>query len=170
MTQSPAAPPKLKEPATVETLSQWALIRRRFSRHRLAVASTFILVVIYALAIFSECFAPHSSEWRELEFMYCPPQPPRISLTQGLHLYAVHRYVDPITFHKMYFEDPQDIVPLGFFVKGEPYELWGLIPMERHFFGVDLEAYAREQGATATDATAALRAAPTWYLLGADKY
>src|SRR5688572_7670088 len=65
--------------------SPWALIRRRFARHRLAAASFYLLVVLYLLAIGAEFFAPHSPRWRDLTHIYCPPQVPRFSFAQGLH-------------------------------------------------------------------------------------
>ena len=128
----------------VGSMTQWDLVRRRFSKHRLAVVSLRVLVVLYVLAIFAEFFAPYPQSWRDLDHIYSPPQLPRFSLQHGLHTYAVRQEIDPITFKKSYRQDRQTIVPLGFFVKGEPYELWGLIPMERHFFG---GARSEERGA-----------------------
>ena len=151
--------------------SQWQLIRRRFVRHRLAVAAVFVLAVLYCLAIFAEFFSPYNSEWRDLPHAYCPPQPPRWSLAHGLHVYAVKRHVDPVTFRKTYVEDRRDVIPMGFLVPGEPYELWNLIPMQRRFFGVDRAAYRPAASpANAGAAAKVQRMAPTFYLLGADKY
>ena len=143
--------------------SQWQLIRRRFVRHHLAVAAMFVLAVMYTLAIFAEFFSPYGSEWRDLPHAYCPPQPPRWSRSAGLHVYAVKRHVDPITFRKFYVEDPADVIPLGFLVEGEAYELWDLIPLRRRFFGVDRTSYRPPGGAGEA-------MEPTFYLLGADKY
>jgi ABC-type dipeptide/oligopeptide/nickel transport system permease subunit len=82
-----------------------------------------------------------------------------------LYVRAVKQHDDPITFQKTYVEDTDDIVPLGFFVKGEPYKFWGLIPWDRHFIGVDREAYALEHTGP-LDA----EAMPTFLAIGADKY
>jgi peptide/nickel transport system permease protein len=139
------------------TLSQWQLIRRRFARHRVAVASLFVVGMLYTLAIFAEFFAPYSGQWYNLPFSYAPPQPPRFSLRAGLHTPAVRKHVDPVTQQIRYTLDRKEAVPLGFFVRGDAYRLWGLIPCDRHFFGVDT---ARGNAA----------ARPTFYLLGADKY
>ena len=54
---------------------------------------------------------------------------------------APHR---PVTLRKSYLEDPATVVPLGFFVRGEPYRLWGLIPWDRHFIGVKNPAPAAD--------------------------
>ena len=154
--------------ASVEYLSQWQLIRRRFVRHRLAVVGLYLLVVLYVLAIFAEFFAPCLPGHKDLHHTYCPPQLPRFSFTRGFYTHAVVRHVDPITFRKTYAEDRGILVPLGFFVQGDPYKLWGLIPMRRRFFGVRRQAFER-WNAQAPDAQAK-SVEPSFFLLGADKY
>lgn len=138
--------------------SPWTLIGRRFARHRLAQASLHLLVVLYLLAGFAEFFSPYSAHWRDLAHAYCPPQLPRFSFAHGLHVPAMVRHVDPITFKRSYTEDAAQPIKLGFFVKGEPYRLWGLIPFDRHFFGV------RNPTPLADGAT------PTFFFLGSDKF
>ncbi len=139
--------------------SQWALIVTAFVRHRLAVASLFLLAVLYSVAAGAEFFAPHAASWRDLSHAYCPPQLPRWSWRDGLHAPALRLQVDPVTFRRHYDVDPSRVIPLGFFVRGTPYRLWGVVPMERRFFGA-------KPGAGADGAAGA----PPFYFLGADKY
>ncbi len=168
--QPPAGPAsESKADATIEraTLSQWQLIHLRFTKHKLAVAALFLLGVLYVLALFCEFFAPYPSRWKDLDHSYCPPQTPSLGFRHGLYVRAVKQRIDPVTFQKTYVEDDNDIVPLSFFAKGEPYHLLGFIPCRRHFLGVDHEEYeelkeGREAGGGGTR--------PTFYLLGADKY
>ncbi len=134
------------------SLSQWALIRRGFLRHRLALASLYLLAVLYLVAAGAEFFAPCGPETRELADAYCPPQLPRWSWRDGLHVVAMRVSVDPLTFKKTYIEEPARPIALGFLVRGEPYRLFGVIPIKRHFFGAKAEARA------------------TFHFLGADKY
>ena len=47
-------------PAGALALSPWQLMLRRFLRHRLAVASLLLLVILYLLAIFAEFTAPYT--------------------------------------------------------------------------------------------------------------
>ena len=181
--------------AAVEYLSQWQLIRRRFARHKLAVGALYLLVVLYALAIFAEFVAPYVPQQKHLRHTYCPPQLPRPRLW-GFYTYAVTRDIDPVTFRKTYVEDRRIRIPLGFLVKGEPYRLWGLIPMTRRFFGVDREAFeameearhaqtqferGTHEAGTNTEpgvprpnsfgrASPSASVEPTFFLLGADKY
>lgn len=143
---------------TASTQSQWALILRRFRQHRVAVASFFVLVVLYLLAAFAEFFAPYTREWRDLGHIYAPPQLPRWSWEDGLHVRAMVRERDPVTFRNAYYEHSEDVLPLGFLVKGQPYRLWGLVSWDRHFVGLrDLHPLA--DGSL-----------PTFYFLGADKF
>jgi len=123
-----------------------------------------VLMVIYAVAIFAEFFAPYTSNRRNIDYAYSPPQPLRFSMSQGLHSYAVHLDIDPVTFRKSYRLRPDEPIPIRFLVKGEPYRLWGMIPLELHFMGVDS---AGELAATANAGTSML---PEVHLLGADRF
>jgi peptide/nickel transport system permease protein len=136
----------------------WAIVSRNFRRHRLAVASLYLLAVLYTLAGLAEFFAPYTREWRDLAHAYCPPQLPRFSFAHGLYVPGVQRTIDPITLRKTYRDDEAVAVPLGFFVRGEPYRFWGTITWDRHFFGVKRPT------------PAAAGARPTFLFLGADKY
>ncbi len=140
----------------VGSLSQWQLIRLKFSKHRLAVISLRVLVLLYFVAIFVEFFAPYSKSWHDLDHMYSPPQIPSFSFGQGLHINRVVLKTDPISFRRSYIVDRENPVRLGFFVKGEPYKLLGLIPGNRHLFGV------KDQEKAGPSAT--------FFLLGGDKY
>ncbi len=153
---------------TIETASQWQLIRRRFLKHKLAVAAMCLLMVLYALASFAEIFAPYPAQWKDLRYAYCPPQTPQFSFSRGIHVRRVKQQVDPITFQKAYVVDGEDWIPLGFLVKGQPYKLWGVLKWDRHFLGVDRQAYlARHKG---RDGPADVAQTPGFFLLGADKY
>lgn len=157
-----------RDRSSYEYLSQWQLIRRRFVKHRLAVAALYLLIVLYIIAAFAEVVAPYPKMWKDLPHAYCPPQLPRFSFRRGFHTYALRRHVDPITFQKTYIEDPDDIIPLRLFARGEPYKLWGLIPWNRHLFGVDHETYGAQHKASGNGD--AKHGVPTFYLFGADKY
>jgi peptide/nickel transport system permease protein len=141
----------------LEQASQWQLVALRFRRHRMAVLSAFLLVLLYLIAIFAEPVAPQSPGKVATGFAYCPPQPPRISLQHGLYVYPMKRVVDPVSLQDRYTEDRSRVTRLGFFVKGDPYRLWGLIPMERHLVGV-------------RSASGECEGQPTFYVFGADRF
>lgn len=146
---------------SIAQLSQWQLIGRRFRRHRLAVFSLFVLVVLYFVALFAEFFAPYSRDWRDLSYMYAPPQLPKFNLEHGWYTDALQQARDPITFQRQYVALPDEVVPLSFFVKGETYRMFGLFEWDRRFFGVDHRAFP--QVSDPGDL-------PPFYFLGADKY
>lgn len=139
--------------------TQWQLIAMRFSRHRLAVLSAYVLGILYLIGIFAEVVAPQDPGRIAPEFAFCPPQPVRFSLAHGLHVYPMKRHIDPVTLQDQYTEDRTAVTRLGFLVKGDAYELWGMVPLRRHLFGV------RTAGAGDT-------ASPreTFFLFGADRF
>jgi peptide/nickel transport system permease protein len=159
-------PDSVRGVATTASLSQWQLITLRFCRHRLAVASVFALFVLYALATFAEVVAPYGPHQRHLEYPYAPPQTLHFDLDRGLHTYALERYVDPVTFRKHYVELHAEPVRLRLFQPGAPYQLWGVIPMQRRLLSIDSSA-AR---ADPLGAGAGSHVEPTFFLLGADRY
>lgn len=157
------------------TASQWQLVALRFGRHKAAVLAAFMLGILYLIAVFAEIVAPQAPDSINPQFAYCPPQPPRISLKHGLHVRAMRRTVDPVTLQDRYTEDHDHAIPLGFFVKGDPYKLWGVIPMDRHLIGMARQPVASPGATTPSTSDAAenaARAAPaaTFYLLGADRF
>lgn len=151
------------EGVDVSVLTQWQLIRLRFSRHRLAVWSFHLLLVLYAMALFAGFWAPYSQSWREMQFANCHPQLPRFTLGHGLHFDTVEIQRDPITLKTYYLTDPGRPIPLGFLVEGEPYELFGFIPMTTRFFGVDRMTFLEWYPAADSDP-------PPFLFFGSDRY
>jgi len=141
--------------------SPWRAIGRRFLRHRLAVASSFVLAMLYLTAFFGEFIAPYGPEHQSTDRLYCTPQLPQFSFGQGWHVSAQRMQRDPVTFRPYYEEVEGADVPLGFFVHGDRYRFWGLFTSDRHLFGVDL---TRIDPAQAADVT------PSFYFLGGDKF
>jgi peptide/nickel transport system permease protein len=162
MSATETASPFTPNASTEAARSPWELTVRRFARHRLGIASFFLLCVLYAMALFCEFFAPTTREWQDQRHSYCPPQPVHFNWNDGLHVGAMRRLDNPVTFARTYLEDRSVSIPLGFFVRGEPYHLFNLIPLDRHFFGVDREKLAARGRADDPDAV--------FYLMGADKY
>jgi peptide/nickel transport system permease protein len=116
---------------------QRQLVWWRFKRHRLALAGAVVVGLIYVLAAFCEFWAPHGQDSLKAVNAYAPPQMVRIAFDGGVRLYA-YGYTstpDPKTLTRNFAIDENDPIPLRFLPRGEPYELWGLFPSDRHFFG-----------------------------------
>ncbi|AIC31276.1 dipeptide/oligopeptide ABC transporter permease protein (plasmid) [Rhizobium etli bv. phaseoli str. IE4803] len=120
---------------------QWKLIWRRFRRHRLALGAGVVILLIYLVALFAEVIAPVSSQTYDSRYTYAPPQQLRFAgydAAGRFHPLYVNGYsmkVDPIALSRTYVPDPAVVIPVGFFVKGEPYQLWGLFDLDRHLIG-----------------------------------
>ncbi len=136
------------------SLSQWQLIRLRFGKHKLASTALYILIALYLMAGFAEFWAPNSTRYKNLEYAHCPPQLPSFSFSKGLHVQDYERKIDPITLKRYYIKTDRDI-SLNFFARGAAYELWGLIPGQRHFLAATQDPSNPYQPV---------------YFLGADKY
>ena len=120
--------------ATQLQLTWW-----RFCRHRLAVVRLVVVALFYLAAIFADFLAvadPHATDARR---SFIPPQGiaffdngafrPHVSGLKGVR--------DPRTFKLVYTPDPARKLPLALFVHGYPYNLFGLIPTDRHLLGVE---------------------------------
>jgi peptide/nickel transport system permease protein len=54
-------------------------------------------------------------------------------------IYARVKTRDPVTARPIYVEDTNILYPIRLFVKGDPYEMWGLIRSDIHLFGTGHE-------------------------------
>ncbi len=121
--------------------SQYRLMLVKFQKHRLAVISFWLLLLMYAMAILAEFVAPYGPQTRFGDLVYAPPSPIHLQDEQGgVHLpfvYARTSQLDEATFTYHFAEDTAQRFPIRLFVQGEPYRLWGLIPTDLHLFGID---------------------------------
>ena len=112
--------------------SQWELIRWRFGRHKLAVISL--------------CSWSSSTPWRFLPSFSRPTRvdtrfegyqqgsPSIVHWIKpngggfGPYMFATKRKLDQETFKFSLYRRQSKIIPIQFFVKGEPYKFWNLYP------------------------------------------
>lgn len=123
--------------------SQWSLMLRKFRKHKLAMASTYLLLFFYFVAIFGNFLAPQGTEQYNGKYVNCGP-------TQ-LHMFHEGRFIGPFvyglasernpeTYMLEFVEDETQIFPIRFLVQGDQkaaYKLLGLIPSNLHLFGTD---------------------------------
>ncbi len=130
-----AGPPE--ENLSVEVASQWRLMWWKFRKHKLAMVSLVIVALLYTMVIFAEPIAPRVPTKFDSGYVTVPPQ--RIRLFHDgnlmLHTYGYSSVRDPETRARVWTIDTETIVPVGFFVRGQEYKLWGLIPMDVHLIG-----------------------------------
>ena len=58
--------------------SQWRIMWWKFRRHRIAVFSAVILLLLYATILVSEVLAPYNLHTRDTRHIYAPPQEVRL--------------------------------------------------------------------------------------------
>ncbi len=130
-----------EDPNSIAVAGQWRLIFAKFVRNRVAVVAGIIILCFYLVGIFCEFLAPGLPNKAQPRFTFAPPQ--RIELfvrdDSGRHfrphVTGYSMKVDPASLRRSFTIDEAKVVPIGLFVKGEPYKLWNLIPMDRHLIG-----------------------------------
>ena len=121
--------------------SQWQLMRWRFTAHKLAVFSLYVLGIFYFAAFFAEFVAPYDPYIFKSELTLAPPSSIHFVDEAGdFHLrpfvYRQKKTLDPVTYQPIYEEDTTTMHPIHFFVHGDPYELWGVFESDIHLFGI----------------------------------
>ena len=139
----PAAPPMAKE-ADIKyyTASQFQLMWWKFRKHKLALVGSVLLGIFVFIATFAEFLSPYTPTVRTPNYLHGRPQVLHFIDAEGkFHLrpftYALTAAMDPQTFLLTVEEDTSQPWPVQFFIKGEPYKMWGLIESDLHLFGVE---------------------------------
>ncbi len=133
------------DPYSVETMSpeqerfymasQWQMMWWKLKRHKIALASGVILLLMYLVAMFCEIVAPYNLTTRNARHIYAPPQ--------AVHLFHEGEFVGPFvygytlklnkeTFEREYTVNTEKVQPLRFFCKGDKYKFWGMAKARFH--------------------------------------
>ncbi|MBI1172479.1 ABC transporter permease subunit [bacterium] len=117
--------------------SYYGLMWRKFRRHRLALVSGVFLLGFYILLPFMDFIAPYTANERHTDYLYAPPQ--AIHLFHdgsfiGPHVYPTTARADLVRFRWDYTADFDHPAAVEFFCRGGKYNLFGLIPTDRHLF------------------------------------
>jgi peptide/nickel transport system permease protein len=129
------------KPALVRQ-SYWRLAWWRFKKNRLAVVGAIIVLAFYLVcAVFAEFFAPYSLEHLS-DYLEAPPQQIHFVDQDGNFslrpfVYGYTEVVDRQQMRRYYEVDPSITYDIYFFVRGEPYRLFGLVETDIHLFGPD---------------------------------
>jgi len=121
--------------------SQWQLMWRKFTKHKLAIGGTIILVIFYISAMFCGFFSPYNIYKWNRKYVYCPPQKIHFFDEEGKFylrpfVYKLKRTRDPETLRRIYREDKTERHPIYFLVHGDEYKFWNLFRTDIHLFGV----------------------------------
>lgn len=130
------------DPGAPVLLGPWQLMWRSFRRHRVAYWSLWVIGMIYAMAFMGDFIAPENPSDTNRRGIFSPPQGIHFFVQDGdgtsrflLHGKAMRQKIDRATMRRSYMVDERRVVPLGFFVEGYEYKLFGLIASKTHLFG-----------------------------------
>ena len=117
------------------------LMWRKFLRHKVGVAATGIVVLLYLTVAFAEFFAPYDKATAHTDYLSAPPSRIRFIDSEGrfyIRPFVYRRTAarDPRTLRFVYEEDVTQKDFIRFFVRGAEYRFLGLIVSDLHFFGV----------------------------------
>ncbi len=127
--------------SVVVNRSPWQILWLKLRRNRVAMTALWLLVAMYALAIFAGFVAPYTYETQDSYRSFHPPH-----ILGRIHIQdAEGNWRRPFIYgsklsnpySKVYEEDTSTIYPIRLFAQGTEYELLWLIPVRTHLFGVD---------------------------------
>jgi len=93
-------------------------------------------VLLYGMALFAPFLAPYAESDIDRDRFFAPPTPLHLRDEQG------HWHAQPFVYgttagaDQTYTSDRRQSYPVSLFVKGARYKLLGLVPSDRHLFGV----------------------------------
>lgn len=138
------SPAEVTGEKSIYVATQWQLMRWKFRKHRLAVVSGYVAILLYLVALLAEFIAPYDPNLQDARSAYQPPTAIHFVDPEGnLHLrpfiYGTTRQRDLTTLSLVFEEDTGRIYPIYFFVRGVPYKLWNLFPANLHLFGLQTD-------------------------------
>ncbi len=111
----------------------------------MAIVGGIILIIFYVGMVgIAEFIAPYDLEHAS-NFTDASPQAIHFIDKQGkFHFqpltYGLVKKIDEVKRVRTFVEDPNsNQYPIYLFVKGDPYKLFGLIPMSLHLFGIKID-------------------------------
>ncbi|MBB3644407.1 peptide/nickel transport system permease protein [Rhizobium sp. BK619] len=134
----------LKQGKTVSTavIGPWRLVAGKLIRQKVAMVAGVVILLLYLIGLFAEFLAPSLPATSKPQYTYAPPQglsffvnKPDGSSEFSFHVKGYKVEIEKVALRRTFVVDDTKVVPIGFFVKGAAYDLWGLVPMNRHFIG-----------------------------------
>lgn len=119
----------------IHMASQWKLMWWKFKRHRIALISGVILVLLYAMIVIAEFLAPYNLATRNMDNIYAPPQRLRLfhdGQFVGPFVYGRTMRLNMDNLKREYTDNRNDVQRLRFFCRGDTYKFWGLVEGNIH--------------------------------------
>lgn len=124
----------------LDEASQYQLMLVKFTKHRVATISFYLLVLLYLVAVCAEFVAPYSPTQRFRDHTYAGPSTIHFTDSNGNltlpFVYETKSQLDFATFaYQSVVVDDSTQHRIQLFVPSEPYKLAGVIPMNIRLFG-----------------------------------
>ena len=108
---------------------------------KFAKIAFIVLTILYFIILFADFIAPYTNHYSNRELSYAPPSKVYTIDENGKfsrpYTYNYVREFEPALMQTIYKQDRSQKQYLKLFVKGEKYRFLGLIPSDRHLFGVE---------------------------------
>ena len=122
----------------------WSLVWWKFKKNKLAIVGAIVVIAFYVVCgMFAEFIAPYTLELKS-DYLEARPQKLVFKDAEGNFslrpaVYGLDETIDQVARKRTYIINEDILYPLYFFPKGEPVKILGLIPTDRHLFGVGTE-------------------------------
>jgi peptide/nickel transport system permease protein len=125
----------------VSLAANWKLVWWRFRKHRLAMVSAAVLILLYVVVLVPDFFSTQDPEASAASQAFIPVQ--YLSWIVGGRIApsvpAISGKRNPVTLRMEWHEDLSRRIPVRFFIHGYPYRVFGLIPTDIHLLGASTE-------------------------------
>jgi peptide/nickel transport system permease protein len=125
----------------VGDLSQWQLMKIRFSKNKLAMAGLIGMIIIYILVFLGEWIAPNWYQGQDANYVFGPPSPitfinPDGNFSLRPYTYGTTTELNGETFRFEFVVDKTTKIPIKFFVEGDKVDVlfW---ETTKHLFGTE---------------------------------
>ena len=141
----------IQRPAEDEQMfiaSQWKLIWWRFIRHRIAMASTVLVLAFYFVALAPEFLAIHDPRAEFASRTFIPPQ--GVHLFDGFkptlpYVYGLEGKRNPVNLGMEWQTDEETKHRIHYFVRGHEYKMFGFIKTDWHLMGLNVDTSTAPQ-------------------------
>ena len=141
----------IQRPAEDEQMfiaSQWKLIWWRFIRHRIAMASTVLVLAFYFVALAPEFLAIHDPRAEFASRTFIPPQ--GVHLFDGFkptlpYVYGLEGKRNPVNLGMEWQTDEETKHRIHYFVRGHEYKMLGFIKTDWHLMGLNVDTSTAPQ-------------------------
>lgn len=101
----------------------------------------WVLIILYFLILFADFIAPYTSTYSNRDLSYAPPSKVYTIDENGKwslpYTYNYVREFEPTLMQTIFKQDRSKKYYIKLFAKGEEYKILGIIPFDRHLFGVN---------------------------------